>query len=273
MTTYTLVTTFNQLGLETYGQRMIDTFQRYWPQEMKLLVFAENCRPSHANNVEVYDIFDASADLTEFVRRHHNNPLAHGLAGPSGLYDERKKFRWDAVRFSYKVFAVSAAQKIQNQDWLIWLDADTYTHSPVPHHWLATVCPESAMCSYLGRGENYHSECGWVAYNLSHPRCASFINDFADMYRKDLIFHEREWHDSYIWDLIRRRYKDECEFFNLNPEPDTKGLAKHPFINSELGRYMDHIKGKRKNQGHSRGKEIVMHRDLPYWRDIAAKGR
>jgi len=267
---YTLVTTFNRQGMETYGQRMIDTFQQHWPADSRLLVFAENCLPRvTADNVQVFDILQHSPDLAAFVERHKNNAMAHGKAGPPGIYDAKKNFRWNAVRFSFKVFAVAAASHMINQGWLIWIDADTHTHSPIPSAWLPMVCPSDSMCSYLGRGENYHSECGWVAYNLDHPRCRDFIQDFVDMYRHDLIFNEREWHDSYIWDVVRRRYKDTCSFFNLNPEPDTKGLAKHPFINSELGRYMDHVKGKRKDQGHSRGKEVVLHRDHPYWQRIA----
>jgi hypothetical protein len=54
----------------------------------------------------------------------------------------------------------------------------------------------------------------------------------------------------------------------LNPSWTDKGLAGHPFINSELGRYMDHVKGKRKEQGMSRAKEIIMHTDHPYWQGV-----
>jgi len=49
---------------------------------------------------------------------------------------------------------------------------------------------------------------------------------------------------------------------------DTKGLAGHPFINSELGQYLDHMKGDRKHRGHSKAKEVKLHRDHPYWRTV-----
>jgi len=42
---YTVITTFHQAGLELYGQRMIDTFEQHWPDEVDLVVYAENCNP------------------------------------------------------------------------------------------------------------------------------------------------------------------------------------------------------------------------------------
>jgi hypothetical protein len=268
---YTVITTFNQAGLDTYGQRMIDSFEQHWPHDVDLVVCTENCRPRISrSNVRAVDLLTNSPSLRDFVKRHENNDLAHGRAGPPDVYNPRKQFRWDAVRFSYKVFSVALCASMIKDGWMIWLDADTRSHSPVDHAWLSRVCPQDAMISYLGRGERYHSECGWVAYNLNHAVTREFIDRFVGMYQQDEIFNHREWHDSYIWDEVRRSYQDRIRFHNLNPDPDTKGLAKHPFINSELGRVMDHFKGSRKDQGHSRAKEIVLHHDVPYWQRVLA---
>jgi len=266
---YSVITTFNQAGLDTYGQRMIDTFEQFWPNNVDLWICAENCAPSTTrSNTHVVDLLAASPALANFVERHRNNDLAHGRAGPPDVYNPKKQFRWDAVRFSYKVFSVALCADRVSSGWMIWIDADTRTHSTVTPEWLASVCPSNAMISYLGRGERYHSECGWVGYNLDDANTRSFIRDFVGMYQSDSIFQCREWHDSYIWDEVRRQYQHRGRFVNLNPDPDTKGLAKHPFINSDLGLVMDHFKGSRKAQGHSRGKEIVLHHDLPYWQSV-----
>jgi len=266
---YTVITTFHGVGLQQYGQRMIDTFEKNWPREVDLMVFAEDCQPQVSkNNSHIIDLKASSRDLREFLARHRDNDLAHGRSGPPDVYNPRKQFRWDAVRFCYKVFSVAEAAQRINNGWMIWLDADTHTHTQIPQSWLSRVCPADSMISYIGRGEKYHSECGWVAYNLDHPATRDFVKDFVDMYVTDSIFDEREWHDSYIWDVIRRKYQHLHRFHDLNPEPDTKGLAKHPFINSELGGYMDHVKGDRKHQGHSKSKEIAMHLDNPYWRRV-----
>jgi hypothetical protein len=266
---YTVITSFHQDGLKQYGQRMVDTFEQNWPTEVDLIACAENCQPKVTrSNSRVYDLMQVSNNCRAFVERHRNNPMAHGQDGPPDVWNPKKAFRWNAVRFAYKVFSVALCADNLSSGWMIWLDADTHTHSPVPVDWLTQVCPDSTMISYLGRGEKYHSECGWVAYNLDHPETRNFIRDFVGMYNTDQIFKEREWHDSYIWDVVRKRYQDTNKFYNLNPSWTDKGLAGHPFINSELGRYMDHVKGKRKVEGHSKAKEVVSHPDHPYWRSV-----
>jgi hypothetical protein len=272
---YTVITSFNAEGLKQYGQRMIDTFEANWPAEVDLIVCAENCTPVvRRPNTRVHDLLAVSPGLRAFVERHRNNPKAHGLDGPPEVWNPKKSFRWNAVRFSYKVFSVALCEKELSDGYMIWLDADSHTHSPVPVEWLSKVCPSDAMISYLGRGDKYHSECGWVGYNLEHPETRNFIRKFVGMYNTDDIFKEREWHDSYIWDQVRKQYQANNTFFNLNPSWEDKGLAGHPFINSELGLYMDHVKGERKLQGMSRPKEVIMHQDHPYWQQVLQqKGR
>ena len=265
---YTVITTFNQAGLELYGQRMIDTFEAHWPAEVDLIVCTENCQPkTQRPNTYIVDLVGASEDLRNFVERHKNNPKAHGKDGPE-LYHPKKQFRWDAVRFCYKVFTVALCANRRSDGWMIWLDADTHTHKNVPIEFFNKVCPVDSMISYLGRGNKYHSECGWVGYNLDHPATKNFIDEFVRMYNSDSIFNLKEWHDSYVWDVIRKRFEGNNKFTNLNPIPDNKGLAGHPFINSELGRYMDHVKGARKQTGHSKSDEAIMHLDSEYWRTV-----
>lgn len=271
---YTVITSFHKEGLKQYGQRMIRTFEQHWPTEVDLIVCAENCQPNVTrSNSRIYDLMQVSNKCRAFVERHRNNPLAHGQAGPPEVWNPKKAFRWNAVRFAYKVFSVALCADNLSSGWMIWLDADTHTHSTVPIDWLIKVCPDSAMISYLGRGEKYHSECGWVAYNLDHPETRNFIRDFVGMYNTDRIFEEREWHDSYIWDIVRKQYHSNNNFYNLNPSYNDKGLAGHPFINSELGLYMDHVKGDRKTYGHSKPKEVVSHPDHPYWQRVKQQGK
>ena len=38
MKRYTVITTFHQAGLDKYGQRMISTFEQYWPADVDLVV-------------------------------------------------------------------------------------------------------------------------------------------------------------------------------------------------------------------------------------------
>lgn len=263
---YTVVTTFNGEGLKQYGQRMIDTFEQHWPEQVELVVCAENCQPRITRSTsKIYDLLQLSSALNSFVERHKNNPRAHGQAGPPGVFDPQKNFRWHAVRFAYKIYSVSLLANYTSGGWLIWVDADTVTHNQVHMEDLARLCPTDAMIAYLGRGEKYHSECGWVAYNLDHPATRTFIQDLRGMYDSDRIFDLPEWHDSYVWDVVRRRYQDQHKFYNLTTTMPGPGRAGHPFINSELGKFMDHLKGSRKQEGRSRPRDLVVNRPESYW--------
>jgi hypothetical protein len=266
---YTVVTTFNANGLKQYGQRMITAFEQFWPSEVDLIICAENCCPVVSRpNTKVYDILNLSSGLNTFINRHRNNPRAHGQAGPAEVFDPTKAFRWDAVRFSYKIYSIKLVSNYTSNGWLIWLDADTVTHSPITVTDLETLCPNNAMISYLGRGEHYHSECGWVGYNLEHSKTRNFINDLTGMYDQDRIFDLEEWHDSYVWDVVRRQYQSTNNFYNLTSPQIKLGRAGHPFINSSLGKFMDHMKGARKNQGHSHKKDLINNRPESYWQSI-----
>jgi hypothetical protein len=265
---YTLITTFHQEGMEQYGQRMIDTFEKYWPMQINLVVYTENCTPiTTKSNVSVVDLLATSKECRDFVERHKNNPKAHGK---DTTQDPRKQFKWDAVRFCYKVFATGLAlNTIMDTDWLVWCDADTLTHTPVPVEFMGSISPFGKMITYLGRGDRYHPECGWVGYNLRHPNTKMFIREFVKQYEDDLLFELDEYHDSYVWSTIWKRYREnpDNEFYNLNPT-DNKGFAGHPFINSALGKYLDHVKGKRKNEGHSWSRDQGTHTDHPYWSSL-----
>jgi hypothetical protein len=85
------------------------------------------------------------------------------------------------------------------------------------------------------------------------------------MYDQDKIFDLPEWHDSYVWDVIRRQYHKQNEFYNLNITLSKPNLAGHPFINSDLGKFMDHLKGARKTVGRSHANDLVVTRPESYW--------
>ena len=45
------------------------------------------------------------------------------------------------------------------------------------------------------------------------------------------------------------------------------GGGGHPLINTKLGKWIDHMKGVRKDEGSSRAKDIMVNRTEDYWRN------
>jgi hypothetical protein len=104
---YTVVTTFAADGYKRYGQRMIQTFLQNWPQEVELVVYAENCTVAEtAPNLRVFDLAAASPELVKFKSQWQGVPKANGDVSKDPLRSRRKDagkgFKWDAVRFSHK---------------------------------------------------------------------------------------------------------------------------------------------------------------------------
>ncbi len=261
---YTVVTTFNAAGYEKYGRRMIQTFLQTWPHTVELQVYAEGCSVTEsAANLKVFDLETASPELVAFKSRWRGVPKANGdvSADPvrSRRKDSGKGFKWDAVRFAHKVYAIFAAAKTTNQ-WLIWMDADMVCHSAITEAKIAELFPDNRDLCFLGRRGKF-SECGLYGINLATSAGQDFTQRFKDAYDHDRIFFYDEWHDSFVFDEIRK--VTACQQLDWSSHLITG--EGHPLINSEWGAYLDHLKGARKNTGRSLVTDLKVQRQEQYW--------
>lgn len=259
----TVLTSFSQRGFSEYGARFIDTFRRYWPTEVELLIYHEG--QSELGGV---DLLSEVPSCVDFIHRHRDNLVVQGRMKSEkhhwkkSCLQEGYNFRFDAYKFSRKVFAIEHASKRMKTGRLFWVDADVITFDRVTLEFLIRQLPTNVCTSYLGRARGYHSECGFVGYNLDQPRCHDFINVFASLYRSDTFMKLAEWHDSWVYDWVRMQ--TGVPALNLSP-PGAEG---HVFIQSELGKFMDHLKGDRKQVG--RSYPLNYHKaphDHPYWKE------
>lgn len=265
--TISVVTTFHASGYAKYGSRMIDTFLQNWPKSVKLYVYAENCQVTQtADNLTVLDLHTASPELVTFKETWKNDPKANGdISGVPRLAsrkDKHKPFKWDAVRFAHKVYSIFHCARVCNSDLLLWMDADMVCHSPISEETIVSLCNLDKDLSFLGRTGKY-TECGLYAMNLRSTRTQLFLQRFQQVYdqAEQGIFRYDEWHDSYVFDQVRRSMQ-------LIENDWTSHLIKgegHPLINSEWGAYLDHLKGDRKDLGRSNDKDLKIKRLESYW--------
>ena len=270
MNALSVVTSFSERGWHEYGRRFCATFFEYWPKNVALHIASED--------MDAVAVRDSAEHALEFHFHPLDNPFIQRFARdkraqgreqhasdvgwtPKKLADGYN-FRYDAYRFAKKVFAIeAAAAQCYAGGRLFWVDADVVTFEPVPLDLLERLLPDDVALSCLDR-QPYHSECGFVGYNLSHPAARGFIRDFAQLYEGGEVFGLREWHDSWVFDWLR-----------LNMQVPTYAIPhcskKQPFINSELGRYMDHMKGSNKALGRTPQHLMVAGHGHRYWRDSA----
>ncbi len=261
---HAVVTTFHRNGYEAYGRRSIESFLRHWPKDVTLFVYAENVEVEQRDpRLVVMEQTASLPKLLQFRKEFGGNPFANGT-DPRGKGGENN-FRWDAIRFCNKVFAVTdAITRTRNQyDQLVWLDADTVTHTDFPLYVLDKLAPRNAQLSaYLNRKS--YPECGWVGYNLKHPKIPEFVERFEQMYLSGKFLELKESHDSFVfWHIVKDMERNnEAQFKYLGSDSATG----HIFINSILGGYLDHLKGDRKEDGKSRQSDLYSSRKEKWWR-------
>ena len=276
----TVVTTFHQKHYDVYGKNFLESFAKHVDSRIKLLVYAEDCTPTNPNSDQI-TILDAKAalpKLNKFKETWGNVPKANGKCPwpERRPRDYHKEFKWDAVRFANKVYAVFDACE-RSKDWCVWMDADSFIHSDWSYEDFADLLPDTSWITYVGRGKGSQTwpECGFYGLNLHSPVCQTFLEEFERVYEdaENGIFLLEEWHDSYIFgDILNTCKKQAPNVLDYSAEiyltTAKTGGGGHPLINSKLGRWMDHMKGARKFDGHSKKKDLMGHRNEPYWQTI-----
>ncbi len=219
------ITTWNNNLYKGYAHRFEKTYK--WPFELK--VYNED-----------KDLFDKIPQCKAFVDRNKDRYKYTS-------WEERTNdFIKDGVRFCYKVYSYTYSIMTEDADGLICIDADSVFYKSIDEDWVKKhIHRDDCMMTYLGR-PNY-SECGFLYFNLMHPLTIEFAKEMQDMYNHDLIYKEKEQHDSYIWDVVRKRF-EKRGVKNYNIGDDKVG---HVQARSVLGPIYDHTKGQRKIKGKS----------------------
>lgn len=270
--TINVVTSCSLEGWHNYGRNFVKTFDELWPDGINLYVVSEDDllselvqngkRQIHFRPLKHYSPrgarFLATMDSVKWAKGDAMASRPKNVSGPTWRPNkDRHCFRHDAYKFSKKVFAIEIAASEVEHGRLFWIDADVVTFAPVPIELAEQMLPAKYALSCLAR-KGYHSECGFVGYNLEHPDTRPFIRAFAETYISHEVFNLPEWHDSYVFDWLRRK--------RVTPTYEIPHRSKaHPFINSELGRFLDHFKGSRKKHGRSHAADQITHSKLPYW--------
>ena len=276
----TVVTTFHPEGYSVYGERFLDSFAAKVDKRIKLIVYAEGIKPRNPDptRIEILDQESALPKLVAFKQRWKDDPKANGIP-PDDIKARRprdwhKEFKWNAIRFANKTYAVYDACT-RSKDWCVWMDADTFVHSDWSYEDFADLLPDTSWITYVGRGKGSQTwpECGFYGMNLKDSVCQDFLKEFERMYEdaERGMFLLDEWHDSFIFGHIvnqmKQRHPNVLDYSaEMYLREAKSGGGGHPLINTKLGKWIDHMKGDRKNRGKSLKKDLMVNRNEDYWK-------
>ena len=277
MKSLTIVTTWGTKYWPTPVQAGLESTVKNWPGHAKILLYPDDMlQQLKLPRTEYYDLCKEQPVLKEFIERNKNNSRL------TKWQPQQYKFEYDAIRFSYKVFACIDAYQKTKPDMLWFLDADIITFEKIPMSWLEHIIPDTAFTSYLGRPKKGFSETGYYAFNTNHKYADGFFKRWEQYYAEDLFFNIQKgflnhfpiagYTDSFTFDAVRLEMEQAGKIKNedLNDGRWSGGRkARHPFINSELGQYMDHMKGyERKAQMSSRKRDLTTKQTHSYWKSL-----
>jgi hypothetical protein len=265
MTRYCALTTCNQAIWHAHGRAMVRTFMRCWPQEVALEVYCEEFWPEPPEKdlskptpwLGYTELYEAAPWLATWKALYRDPRYNGGQGG--------RDYRHDAVRFSHKVAALGAAAEKCDCDILLWLDADIVTHADVTLEWLDGLFPEPATIAWLDR-ERAYPECGFLMFRM--PVGRKIIRNVVTMYRTGALFQLPEWHDSFVLQHVVNAMvqRGKAKAHSLSGPEGRKAIG-HPFVNSPLAAYLDHLKGEiRKTHGRSLKQDLKVPRSEAYWK-------
>ncbi len=233
------VTTCHAEGFSQYGHRLLEGWNLF-PKDDMLYWYTEGYDLPITRNVVPIDN-STIGNLVEFKSRHSS------YCPPNYL--------WDVVRFSHKIYAVHDAMRDASGKWA-WIDADIVPMKEVPSGFVESLLNDGDYIAMFRR-KGMYSECGFWIVDCDHPAHKRFFDMLIDLYDSDTFKKLREWHDSYLMDVVVRQLEREGSITvtNLTTQMD----AEHPMaVHPVFSVYFDHLKGpERKKLGHSPERKVA----------------
>jgi len=222
-----VVTTVHKAGYEQYGHRWVKSIPN-WPMA-EFIMYAEGFDPSCD-----FKRIESLERLEAFKKRHQNYV-------PSS-------WEFDIVRYSNKVFAAYDAF-YDYKGLCVWLDADCVTYKKLPRGFIDKQLPPGSYMALFQRA-GLHTETGFWLIDGSHPEHQAFLDTWIAWFETDEFKNLRQWHDCTTLDATVKLFARDgrIKTHNLSGQFAKDG---HPMSKVELGKYIDHCKGRRKTLGFS----------------------
>jgi hypothetical protein len=246
MKKFSVVTTFNKKGFDVCAKEMLISFDKFWSKDIALNVYYEDMNlPEIETSNRIF--FSSFNEEVKKWYKFQSNFFLRELNKPDNSINSF--YKYSAIKFAHKIYAIEKQLEKNISEYLIWLDSDVITFKSVTNSFIETLIEKDSYLTFLGREHiNFHSEAGFLIFNTKNKFHKIFWERMMEMYDQGKLFDQNEWHDSYIFDVVRLELEKNLlkniniSLMGLNKSNDQLNV----FDNSVLGQFMKHFKGNRK---------------------------
>lgn len=217
----TCITTFSKDGYELYGKKMIDSWLQYWPAETKLLVYHEGFEiHTDHDRITKLNLLDCSKELQIFKERSKT------LSDSAGSKKEKNRI-FKTIKWCHKVYAITHALKTNKDDFLIFLDGDTYSFNNVSNNFAYSLVGENLFAVHFEQlKDGLHFETGLIVFNNSHSKISWFADIFTSAYNSLDIYSMKKTWDGYWLAHLYKKFRLPVK----NLSENRNGVFNHPLV-------------------------------------------
>jgi len=221
-----VITSFNRSYYDRIGKYCVDTFDKYWPENIEMVCYTEDMDFESSKRVSNIDFSNMPTEYWSFQNSNHKSGVK---------------------KFAKKAYSIIHAMENLDADRLIWIDADCHTRTDFSHELIADLCPDDTLGTFMGvyhrkDGKTYFSaETGFFILNLNHIGFKSFAKRYRQYYDQNLAANLRRFYDGEVFGATVL----DCKEFKFNDlTANFTKQYKTPLKRTILGQYLDHYKAK-----------------------------
>jgi hypothetical protein len=234
MKTISAITSFNKHYYNLIGKDSVDTWVKYWPKNVELVVYAEEFTvPNIDTRIREISFTELPKEYAEF----QSDPAIGGRV----------------KTFAKKAYSIIHAFDNNTAERIIWMDADALTLKPVPFEFLESLCPDDTLLVYMRVWHNIvkedpssqrvpSAESGIFVVNTQHTEFQAFSQRYKQYYNERITAKLRRFYDGEVLGAVAQEFEGKCKIIDLceNFHKPFKTPLKH----TTLGDYFYHLKSK-----------------------------
>lgn len=223
-----VITSFNQTYYDLIGKDCVESWLKYWPNDMNLTCYVEEFKLPENKRLK-------QISFDEF---------------PEEYYTFQQDANKQVKKFAKKAWSLIHAMNNSSADRVVWLDADVLTVNYIERTFIESILPNTALSTHLGvtyfsskdgkPGKWFVPETGFFAVNTRHQDFDFFRSEYKRIYVEKDIINLRRFYDNDVYGYVIE--KSSAEVFDLCK--DLHKPYKTPMRHTVLGPYLSHYKAK-----------------------------